>query len=58
MGAMKGVKDKDKKEAAEGAALGALEAYLAETGRGQELNLLKGTKLELELERSLYLVKE
>lgn len=57
-GAVKGVKDKNKKEAAEGAALGALEAYLMETGRGQELELPRGTKLELELERSLYLVRE
>jgi len=58
IGAMKGIKDKDKKEAAEAAALGAITAYLMETGRGHELNLLKGTKLELELERALYLVKE
>jgi hypothetical protein len=58
MGAMQGVKDKNKKEAAEGAAIGALEAYLLEAGRGQELNLPKGAKLELELERALYLVKE
>jgi hypothetical protein len=58
IGAMKGVKDKDKKEAAEGAALGALTAYLMESGRGHELNLPKGAKLELELERALYLVKE
>jgi hypothetical protein len=57
-GAVKGVKDKNKKEAAEGAALGALEAYLMETGRGQELELPKGAKLELELERALYLVRE
>jgi hypothetical protein len=58
MGALKGVKDKDKKEAAESAALGALEAYLMEAGRGQELDLPKGAKLELELERALYLVRE
>ena len=58
MGAVKGVKDKDKKEAAEGAALGALTAYLMESGRGHELNLPKGAKLELELERALYLLKE
>jgi hypothetical protein len=57
-GAVKGVKDKDKKEAAEGAAMGALEAYLMEAGRGQELDLPKGAKLELELARALYLVKE
>jgi hypothetical protein len=58
MGAVKGVKDKNKKEAAEGAAMGALEAYLMEAGRGQELDLPKGAKMELELERALYLVKE
>ena len=58
MGAMHGVKDKNKKEAAEGAALGALEAYLIEAGRGQEIELPKGAKLELELERALYLVRE
>jgi hypothetical protein len=58
MGALKGVRDKNKKEAAENAALAALEAYLMETGRGQELELPKGAKLELELERALYLVKE
>jgi hypothetical protein len=58
MGAIHGVKDKNKKEAAEGAALGALEAYLTEAGRGQEIELPKGAKLELELERALYLVKD
>jgi hypothetical protein len=58
IGAVKGVKDKDRKEAAEGAALGAFTAYLMESGRGHELNLPKGAKLELELERALYLVKE
>lgn len=58
LGAVKGVKDKDKKEAAEGAALGAITAYLMESGRGHELNLPKGAKLELELERALYLLKE
>lgn len=58
IGAVKGVKDKDKKEAAEGAALAAFTAYLMESGRGHELNLPKGAKLELEIERALYLVKE
>ena len=58
IGAVKGVKEKDKKEAAEGAALGAFTAYLMESGRGHELNLPKGAKLELELERALYLLKE
>jgi hypothetical protein len=58
LGAVKGVKDRDKKEVAEGAAAGAIAAYLMETGRGHELDLPKGAKLELELERALYLVKE
>jgi hypothetical protein len=58
MGALAGVKDKNKKEAAQGAAMGALEAYLTAAGRGQELELPKGSKLELELERALYLVRE
>ena len=48
----------DCKKAAQGAALGALTAYLVESGRGHELNLPKGAKLELELERALYLLKE
>jgi hypothetical protein len=58
IGAVKGVKDKDKKEAAEGAAAAAIAAYLMESGRGHELDLPKGAKLELELERALYLVRE
>ena len=58
MGAVKGVKDKNAKEGAQAAALCALEAYLAEAGRGQELDLPKGAKLELELGRALYLVRE
>jgi hypothetical protein len=57
-GAAKGVKDRDKKEIAEGAAAAAIAAYLMESGRGHELNLPKGAKLELELERALYLVRE
>ena len=58
MGAIQGVKDRNKKKIAEGAALAALEAYLTEAGRGQEIELARGTKLELELERSLYLIRE
>jgi len=58
LGAVKGVKDKDKKEVAEGAAAAALAAYLMESGRGHEVDLPKGAKLEVELERALYLVKE
>ncbi|HKW55881.1 MAG TPA: hypothetical protein VJN42_00870 [Candidatus Acidoferrum sp.] len=58
LGAVPGVKDKDRKEALEGAAIGAITAYLVETGRGHELALPRGVKLELELERALYLIKE
>jgi hypothetical protein len=58
MGAIQGVKDRNKKEMAQGAALAALEAYLTEAGRGQEIELGKGTKLELQLERALYLLKD
>lgn len=58
MGAVQGVKDRNKKEAAEGAAIAALEAYLMESGRGQEIELQRGTKLELELERALYLLRD
>jgi hypothetical protein len=58
IGAVKGVKDRDKREVAEGAAAGAIAAYLMESGRGHELDLPKGAKLELELERALYLIKE
>ena len=58
LGAVKGIRHKDKKEVAEEAALGALTAYLMESGRGHELDLPKGSKLELELERALYLLKE
>jgi hypothetical protein len=58
IGAVHGVKDKNVKEASEGAVAGAIAAYLMESGRGHELDLMKGAKLELELERALYLVKE
>ena len=58
MGALHGIKDKNAKEAAEGAAEAALAAYLMEAGRGHELQLVKGSKLEIELERALYLLRE
>ncbi len=58
MGALHGIKRKNAKEAVEGAAEAALAAYLMEAGRGHELQLPKGSKLEIELERALYLVKE
>jgi len=58
MGALHGIKDKNAKEAAEGAVEAALAAYLMEAGRGHELELVKGSKLEIELERALYLLKD
>jgi len=58
MGAAKGVRDKNKKEIGEAAVTGAIAAYLMESGRGHELDLPKGAKLELELDRVLYLVKQ
>lgn len=58
LGAVHGIKDKSAKEAGEGALAGAIAAYLMESGRGHELDLPKGAKLELELQRALYLLKE
>jgi hypothetical protein len=58
MGALHGIKHKNAKEAVEGAAEAALAAYLMEAGRGHELQLAKGSKLEIELQRALYLLKE
>src|ERR1700730_4723576 len=43
------------KGAAAGAAMGGLAGFLASSGFGQELDLQKGTKLELVLDRPLYL---
>src|SRR5260370_451423 len=57
IGAVKGVKDKDKKEDAEGAAAGSIWPYLMQSGPGHDIDLPKGAKLELELERALYLLK-
>ena len=53
-----GIRRRDRRAVAEEAALAAITAYLVESGRGHELNLPKGSKLELELERALYLLKE
>jgi hypothetical protein len=58
MGAVKGVKDHDKKEVAEGAMAAAIAAYLVESGRGHEVDLPRGAKLEVELERALYLIRD
>ena len=58
MGAVKGVRDHDKREVAEGAMAAAIAAYLVESGRGHEVDLPRGAKLEVELERALYLVRD
>ena len=58
IGAVAGATARGKKGAAVGAALGAAAGFLISTGMGQELELPKGTKLELELERPLYVAKQ
>ncbi len=56
-GAAPGVEAHNKKDAAMGAAVGAVTAFMATSGLGEELTLEKGTKLEITLERSLYLAQ-
>ena len=41
--------------AADGAAAGSIAGFVASSGIGQELDLPKGTKLDLALDRPLYL---
>jgi hypothetical protein len=55
IGSAAGVAAHNEKAAAVGAAAGGLAAFLVSSGFGQELDLPKGTKLELVLERPLYL---
>jgi hypothetical protein len=59
VGAAKGgapsVVSHNSKAAATGAAAGGIASFLASSGIGQEINLPKGTKLELVLDRALYL---
>lgn len=55
VGAAPGVASHNGKDAASGAAVGAAAAFMAASGLGQELILEKDTKLELILERPLYL---
>lgn len=55
VGAAPGVAEHNGKNAAEGAAAGAATAFMAASGLGQELTLEKDTKLDLVLERPLYL---
>jgi outer membrane lipoprotein SlyB len=57
-GAAPGVEAHNKKDAATGAAMGAVTAFMVTSGLGEELNLQKGTKLEITLERPLYLAQD
>jgi hypothetical protein len=52
-GSAHGVTSHNGKEAAMGAAVGGMTAFLASSGIGQEIDLPKGTKLDLVLERPL-----
>ena len=58
IGAAAGAAARGGKGAAIGAAIGGATGFLISSGMGQELDLPKGTKLELELGRPLYLAKE
>jgi len=55
IGAATGAATKGGKGAAIGAAVGAAAGFLISSGMGQELELQKGTKIELTLDRALYL---
>ncbi len=57
IGAVIGASTKGRKGAAWGAVLGGAAGFLIASGMGQELELQKGTKLELELSRPLYVSK-
>jgi hypothetical protein len=57
MGSAAGISAHNSKAAARGAAEGGVAAFLASSGLGKELDLPKGTKLELVLERPLYLTQ-
>jgi len=57
IGAVIGASTKGGKGAAWGAVLGGAAGFLIASGMGQELELQKGTKLELELSRPLYVSK-
>lgn len=56
-GAVPGVTSHNAKTAAVGAATSGVTAFLASSGLGKELTLAKGTKLEIQLLRPLYLPK-
>ena len=55
LGAAAGASRGSGKEAAVGAAAGGVAGFMASSGIGQELDLQKGTKLDLVLDRPLYL---
>jgi hypothetical protein len=55
MGSAAGISAHNSKAAVRGAAEGGAAAFLASSGLGKELDLPKGTKLELVLDRPLYL---
>ena len=57
MGSAAGVSAHNGKAAAMGAAAGGVVAFLVSSGFGQEIDLPKGTKLELVLDRPLYLTQ-
>ena len=57
MGSAAGVSAHNGKAAAMGAAAGGVAGFLASSGIGQEIDLPKGTKLELVLDRPLYLAR-
>ena len=58
IGAVIGATTKGGKGAGLGAILGGAAGFLIASGMGQELELQKGTKLELELSRALYVAKK
>lgn len=58
IGAVAGAVVKGGKGAGIGAAIGGAGGFLVASGYGQELELQKGTKLELELARPLYLARK
>ena len=57
VGAAPGAVKHNGKEAAAGAVAGGFAGFMASSGIGQEIDLQKGTKLDLVLDRPLYLVQ-
>ncbi len=54
VGAAPGIADHNEKNAATGAAMGAVTAYMVTAGLGQDLTIDPGMKLEVTIERSLF----